>query len=64
MFTAERCRLPMAIAPSKLGELVARYWHSDDTLVRRLRESGLVREDVSDEDLRAALRRARDEDLR
>jgi hypothetical protein len=51
----------MAIAPSKLGWLISENWHSDDALVRQLRESGLVREDVSDEDLRATFRRAREE---
>ena len=52
----------MAIAPSKLGELVDDYWHSDDALVQRLRESRLVTEDVSDNDLRATFRMAREED--
>ena len=52
----------MAIAPSKLGELVSQEWHSDDALVRRLREVGLVRADVSDGDLRSTLTKARDED--
>lgn len=41
----------MAIAPSKLGQLISREWQSDDALVRRLREIDLVREDVSDDDL-------------
>src|SRR5262245_56758343 len=53
----------MAIAPSKLGQLVAEEWDSVEGLVRRLREAGLVRDDVPDDDLRAAYRRARDEDL-
>jgi hypothetical protein len=52
----------MAIAPSKLGRLLADHWHSDDALVQRLRESGLVREDASDDDLRATFRMAREED--
>ena len=47
------------IAPSKLGFLVARY--SDDTLVTKLREKGLVREDVSDYDLQATFRQAEEE---
>src|SRR5436309_1728143 len=51
----------MAIAPSKLGRIVAQHWHSTDSLVRRLRESNLVREDASDEDLRATFRMAREE---
>ena len=51
----------MAIAPSRLGELVARELHSDDALIRRLRETGLVRDDASDADLRATFRRAREE---
>ena len=52
----------MAIAPSKLGRLVAGHWHSDEALVRQLREFGLVRDDASDEDLRATFSRAREED--
>jgi len=51
----------MAIAPSKLGQLLAKEWHSDDGLIRRLRGAGLVRDDVSDEELRATVRRAREE---
>jgi len=49
------------IAPSKLGRLVAREWQSDDGLVRRLREEGLVRAGVSDDDVKATFRRAREE---
>jgi hypothetical protein len=49
------------IAPSKLGFLVAR--HSDETLVAKLREKGLVREDVSDDHLQATFRQAREEHL-
>jgi hypothetical protein len=52
----------MAIAPSKLGQLIAQEWHSDDALVRKLREMGLLIEDVSDDDLRATFARAREED--
>jgi hypothetical protein len=52
----------MAIAPSKLGRLVAQHWHSDERLVQQLRESRLVKEGASDEDLRATFRMARDED--
>jgi hypothetical protein len=51
----------MAIAPSKLGRLVDEHWESDDVLVRRLRDLGLVREDATDEDLRATFSRAREE---
>ena len=49
------------IAPSKLGRLVAREWQSDDGLVHRLREKGLVRAGVSDDDLKATFRQAREE---
>jgi hypothetical protein len=52
----------MAIAPSKLGEFV---WHQQrdgaDSLVRRLRGSGLVRLDASDDELTAVSRRAQQE---
>ena len=41
----------MAIAPSKLGWLVARHLGPDDALVRKLRFGGLVRPDVSDDDV-------------
>ena len=51
----------MAIAPSKLGRLISREWQSDDALVRRLREIDLVREDVSDDDLKGIFRKAREE---
>jgi hypothetical protein len=51
----------MAIAASKLGRIVREHWHSDDEIVRRLRESGLVREDVSDDALRATFKQAREE---
>lgn len=52
----------MAIAPSKLGELIAREWHSDEALViDRLRSAGLVEARASDADIGDAIRRARDE---
>jgi len=51
----------MAIAPSKLGWLVAQEWHSESALVRALREKHLVRSEVSDEALQATFRQARDE---
>ena len=50
------------IAPTPLGGLIAREWQtSDDALVGQLRALRLVREDVSDEDLHATFRRAREE---
>jgi len=53
----------MAIAPSKLGRVVSELFDSDadEGLVRRLRETGLVKEDVSDADRRATFQRAREE---
>lgn len=53
----------MAIAPSKLGRLVVREWHSEATLFRALREKKLVGSWVSDEELREVLRRAHYEHL-
>ena len=52
----------MAIAPSKLGSLVAAEGSSDDRLLRRLRELRLVRPDVTDADVVATFQAARDED--
>jgi hypothetical protein len=52
----------MAIAPSKLGRLVADCWSSEEAYVRGLRGAGLIRQDVSDEDLLLALEAARRED--
>lgn len=52
----------MAIASSKLGRLVAQEWGSEETLVRRLRKAGLVGRSASDDQLKATVRRARDED--
>jgi hypothetical protein len=51
----------MAIALSKLGRLISQEWQSVDALVRRLREVDLVREDVSDDDLKGIFRKAREE---
>ena len=51
----------MAIAASKLGLLVAQEWHSDEALVRRLRETNLVTKNASDGDLHATFTRAREE---
>jgi hypothetical protein len=51
----------MAIAPSKLGRVVSERWDSDEALLRRLRQAGLVKKDVSDTDLRATFQRAREE---
>ena len=53
----------MAIAPSKLGQLVAREWSSEETLIRVLREGKLVGLFVSDEELREVFRRAHEEHL-
>lgn len=51
----------MAIAPSKLGRFVLREGASDDLLMRSLRQTGLVRADVADADLKATFQAARDE---
>ena len=51
----------MAIAPSKLGRLVAQEWHSAENLVLALRDRRLVRSSVSDEELKAVLARVREE---
>jgi hypothetical protein len=51
----------MAIAPSKLGRIVARHWHSADGFVRALRDEGLARRDAADSDLIATVERARQE---
>ena len=51
----------MAIAPSKLGRFVLQEGASDDLLVRRLREAGLVRADVTDADVKTTFQAARDE---
>ena len=51
----------MAIAASALGRVVSKYWGSDTELVLRLRAEGLVRESVSDEEITATFRAARDE---
>jgi hypothetical protein len=55
------------IAPSKLGDLVARYWRDHDDsgdapLMSQLRSRQLVRDDVGDKQVRAAFERARAED--
>ena len=52
----------MAIAPSKLGQFVLRYRTSDEVLLARLREAGLVRADATDSDVTSTLQAARDED--
>ena len=52
----------MAIAPSKLGRLVADCWSSEDAFIRGLRGAGLIKPDVSDEDLVSALEAAKQED--
>lgn len=51
----------MAIAPSKLGRLVAQEWHSERALIEKLREKRIVRSDVRDDDLLAVFSRAREE---
>ena len=51
----------MAIAASKLGRLVFDTWSDEDALVQRLRDLGLVRPDVTDDDLKATFTHARDE---
>ena len=52
----------MAIAPSKLGRLVAQEWHSESALLQILREKYLVRAEVSNEELKETFIRAREED--
>lgn len=51
----------MAIAPSKLGKLILRHWSSERTLLCKLREADLVNPYVSDDDLKAVFRSAREE---
>lgn len=51
----------MAIAPSKLGRLVATVADDGTTFVRSLRERGLVADGVDDADLLTALQRAEEE---
>ena len=51
----------MAIAPSKLGRFVTQEWRSDDALVARLREEGLIAAEAADADVHAAIARARAE---
>jgi hypothetical protein len=56
----------MAIAPSKLGRLVYEEFGnekdaSDDRLLTRLRNCGLVRPDATDAEVLATFRAARDE---
>lgn len=51
----------MAIAPSKLGQLVETEWHSEEALILKLRTHGLVKKDASDADLKSTFQRARDE---
>ena len=51
----------MAIAPSKLGHFVLQEGASDDFLLRRLRETGLVRSDATDADVKATFQAARAE---
>jgi len=51
----------MAIAPSKLGRVVTSAWTSDEALLVRLRDLGLVAADASSDELMAVFRRAREE---
>jgi len=51
----------MAIAPSRLGQLVSRQSHSFPALLKALREKRLVRARISDDQLYAVFKRARDE---
>jgi len=51
----------MAIAPSKLGQLVEAEWHSEDLLIQKLRDKGLVTKNASDADLRSTFQQAKDE---
>lgn len=51
----------MAIAPSKLGLLVAREWHSDDGIISRLKEKGLLHERALESLVRLVIQKARDE---
>jgi hypothetical protein len=53
----------MAIAPSKLGRLIASEWQSDEGIIRRLRENALVAVDVADSALLAAVTKARKEHI-
>ena len=51
----------MAIAPSKLGRLIADEWASEETLVRALRAKGLIKRRVSDGQIIDTFRQAREE---
>lgn len=52
----------MAIASSKLGGFVSRWWESDDLLLRRLREHGLLLAGSEDAEVMATFVAARNED--
>lgn len=52
----------MAIAPSKLGQLIAEAWESEERLIHGLRENGLVDKDATDDTLLAAIKMAKEED--
>lgn len=51
----------MALAPSKLGRFVDRHGITPESMIRMLREAGIVEPDCSDDAIRAALIRAREE---
>jgi hypothetical protein len=52
----------MAIAPSKLGTLIARHRGADSRLLYHLRAEGLVEPDATDAEIQATFQAARDED--
>ena len=54
----------MAIAPSKLGRLLSQELGSEETLVLKLRDAGLVKRSVSDSQLKDTFSRAREEHAR
>ncbi len=49
----------MAIAPSKLGRLVAQELDSEDVLVQKLRQAGLVKPEVPDRSLKLTFQHGR-----
>jgi len=54
----------MAIAPSKLGRLIADNRSFEDTLVCQLRENGLVKPGLSDDEIKDTFTRALEEHAR
>jgi hypothetical protein len=51
----------MAIKPTKLGQFVRQNWDDDDSLLRRLREAGLLRRGANDTKISEVIGQARDE---